>query len=84
MDMNQVAKAVTKLEGKKKSLPIGQVKEVLRCLRELCRSDREAWSRVQDYLRYDLSDCLKSKRSSRASSTRVGGKRRGSKKISKK
>jgi hypothetical protein len=34
--MNEVAKRVTLMEGKKIQLPIGQVKEVLKCFLRYC------------------------------------------------
>ena len=36
MNMNQVARAVTLLEGGKKILNIADVKETMRCLRDIC------------------------------------------------
>ena len=36
INMNEVAKKVTLMEGKKIQLPIGQVKEVLRCFLQYC------------------------------------------------
>lgn len=36
INMNEVAKKVTLMEGKKIQLPIGQVKEVLRCFLRYC------------------------------------------------
>lgn len=37
--MNQLAETVTKLEGKKKSLPIGQVKEILGIVADISFTD---------------------------------------------
>lgn len=37
MTQNELAKAVTLLEGLKVSLSIGQVKEVLRCLKQVLK-----------------------------------------------
>lgn len=61
-DMNKVAVLVTLAEGKKKSLPIGQVKEVLKCLRDLCRKEVDVWYAVQHYLRYAKKDQLARKK----------------------
>ena len=36
-DMNYIAKVVTLLEGKKKSLSIAQIKETLKCLKTACK-----------------------------------------------
>lgn len=57
INMNEIAVAVTLAEGKKKSLSIAQVKEVLRCLRGLCQNG-DVWSAVQNYLRYEKKDQL--------------------------
>ena len=39
MDMNEFAKRITLKEGKKKSLSIAQVKEVIRLVEELAKED---------------------------------------------
>lgn len=36
-NLNALANEVTRLEGKKKSVSVAQVKEVLRCLREVLK-----------------------------------------------
>jgi hypothetical protein len=51
--MNDVAILVTKREGKKKPLSIAQVKEVLKCLRQVCYLDSRAEVAVRKYLRLD-------------------------------
>jgi hypothetical protein len=49
--MNDVAKAVSKSEGLKVELPIGQIKETLRCLKDLVRSDEVAYLAVLKYFK---------------------------------
>jgi hypothetical protein len=59
MKIKDVVSAVTKREGKRVAVSVGNVREVLRCLRDLCREDREAWSCTSEYLRYSRMDSLK-------------------------
>lgn len=61
MRLCEVVSAVTKMEGKKSNVKIGDVREVLRCLRDVCQ-ESDAWSVVQNYLRYGSRDQLVSKR----------------------
>jgi hypothetical protein len=51
LNMNDVAILVTKREGKKKPLSIAQVKEVLKCLRQVCCLDGGVNKVVKKYLR---------------------------------
>ncbi len=53
LNINDVAILVTKREGKKKPLSIAQVKEVLKCLRQVCYLDSRAEVAVRKYLRLD-------------------------------
>jgi len=48
--MNDVAREIAKLEEKKIQLPIGQIKEVLKCLKTLVKTDAEAMACFLRYL----------------------------------
>ena len=50
MNMNELAKEIAEREGLKKSLPIGQIKEVLRCLVQLLAEDFSALKAFVGYL----------------------------------
>lgn len=50
MNMNDLAKEIAEREGLKKSLPIGQIKEVLRCLVQLLAEDFSALKCFVGYL----------------------------------
>lgn len=50
MNVNQLARLVTKHEGLKEPLPIAQVKEVLRVFAELCATDKFVASAFVDYV----------------------------------
>ena len=54
MDMNIFAKLVTQMEGKKFSISQAQVKEVLRCVKDLCASDQQAFKTCVKYLMSDM------------------------------
>ena len=43
MNINQLAVRVAKREGKKKSLSIAQIKEVMRCLKDETNENFESW-----------------------------------------
>jgi len=62
MKINELVSTVTKMEGKKVSVSIGNVREILRVLRDICRVDREAWSALSQYVRYCRQDGLKPKK----------------------
>lgn len=49
--MNDVARLVTEREGLKKILTIGDVKEVLKCLRQVMYLDCDAKACAEKYLR---------------------------------
>ncbi len=51
MNMNEVASLVALREGLKVALPIGQVKEVLKCLKQVCCEDAEAHEAILKYFR---------------------------------
>ena len=50
MTINDLAKNLTLREGKKISLPIAQVKEVLRCLVDECQESDESYCVLLGYL----------------------------------
>lgn len=52
INMNEMAKDITLLEGKKIQLPIGQVKEVLRCFLQYCARNFEPSQIVELLSRY--------------------------------
>jgi hypothetical protein len=51
MTLNEVIRRICAGEGKKIEVPIYNVREVLRVLREVCKTD-DAWYCVSEYLRY--------------------------------
>lgn len=51
MNMNELAREVTLREGKKKSLSIAQVKEVLKCLKQVIYLEKGAEEAARKYLR---------------------------------
>lgn len=59
MKIQTLASLVAKAEGKKSQVKIGDVREVLRVLRDLCRDSSENWFCCSDYLRYRKADALK-------------------------
>lgn len=64
MNMNQITRAVTMLEGGKKNLNIADVKETLRCLRDVCDDSLAATLATFAYLgRYKV--VVKRKRAKR-------------------
>jgi hypothetical protein len=65
MNLNQLAKLVTLAEGKKKSLSVAQVKEVLRCLADVLHNNgAEAFLCLDKYLtrRVNKLDSVKHKK----------------------
>ena len=52
INMNEVAKKVTLMEGKKIQLPIGQVKEVLKCFLQYCSKNFDSVQVVDLLNRY--------------------------------
>lgn len=59
MKIQTLASLVAKAEGKKVETSIGNVREVFRCLRDLCRNDIECYSALTEYVRYRKTDALK-------------------------
>lgn len=53
-DANWLAQRVAKLEGKKEQLTIAQIKEVLKCLKDLCEADDDA---VHSMFKYVIPKC---------------------------
>jgi hypothetical protein len=51
MNINKLAVAICKLEGGKKSLSIGQVKEVMRCLADIMSLDDEVVKVFKGYVK---------------------------------
>lgn len=49
INMNRVAQVIAKMEGKKTEVNIAQIKEVLRCLKDVC-IERTALLVVIEYL----------------------------------
>ena len=56
INMNEVAKKVTLMEGKKIQLPIGQVKEVLKCFLQYCAKNFDPIQVVNLLNRYNVGN----------------------------